>query len=130
MLNFRTFSVEGCWGQPRLLFWKLVDETQISKPLQLIRHQNSKKYWSFYPSELNYFSHFSMRYPVLTIPSDLSVEIYLQNLFFILVCSTWFDDGLDSFLLRNNFYQQVPYFLIEDPRELFFQLSFIQRSSK
>ena len=82
MLNFRTFSVGGCWGQPRLLFWKLVDETQISKPLEPIRHQNSKKYWSFYPSELNYFSHFSMRYPVLTIPSDLSVEIYLQNLFF------------------------------------------------
>ena len=31
-LIFDTFSVGGCWGQPMLLFWKLVDETQISKP--------------------------------------------------------------------------------------------------
>ena len=29
-LNFRNFSVGGCWGQPILLFWKLVDETQMS----------------------------------------------------------------------------------------------------
>ena len=26
---FGTSSVGGCWGQPMLLFWKLVDETQI-----------------------------------------------------------------------------------------------------
>ena len=26
-----TFSVGGCWGQLILFFWKLVDETQISK---------------------------------------------------------------------------------------------------
>ena len=32
MLNFSTFSVGGCWGQPMLLLWKLVDETKISKP--------------------------------------------------------------------------------------------------
>ena len=31
MLNFSTFSVGGCWGQPILLFEKLVDETKISK---------------------------------------------------------------------------------------------------
>ena len=31
-LKFSTFSIRGCWGQPMLLFWKLVDETQISKP--------------------------------------------------------------------------------------------------
>ena len=31
-LNFSTFSDGGCWGQPMSLFWKLVDETQISKP--------------------------------------------------------------------------------------------------
>ena len=29
MLNFSTFSVGGCWGQPMLLFSKLVDETYI-----------------------------------------------------------------------------------------------------
>jgi hypothetical protein len=31
-LIYGTFSDGGCWGQPMLLFWKLVDETQISKP--------------------------------------------------------------------------------------------------
>ena len=28
-LIYGIFSVGGCWGQPMLLFWKLVDETQI-----------------------------------------------------------------------------------------------------
>ena len=32
LLDFSTFSVGGCWGQQILLFWKLVDETKISKP--------------------------------------------------------------------------------------------------
>ena len=32
ILNSSSFSLRGCWGQPMLLFWKLVDETQISKP--------------------------------------------------------------------------------------------------
>ena len=32
MLNFSTFSVRGCWGQPLLFFWKLVDQTQMPKP--------------------------------------------------------------------------------------------------
>ena len=31
-LIYGTFSVGACWGQPMLLFWKLVDETQIRKP--------------------------------------------------------------------------------------------------
>ena len=32
IFNFSTFSFGGCWGQPMLLFWKLVDETQMPKP--------------------------------------------------------------------------------------------------
>ena len=28
-LNFSTFSVGGCWGQSMVLFWKLVDKTQM-----------------------------------------------------------------------------------------------------
>ena len=43
MLNFRTFPFGGCWGQSMLLFWKLVDKTQISKPLEPTRHHNSIK---------------------------------------------------------------------------------------
>jgi hypothetical protein len=42
---FSTFSVGGCWGQPMLHFWKLVDETQISKPPEPTRHHNAIK-WS------------------------------------------------------------------------------------
>ena len=30
------FLLGGCWGQPMLLFWKLVDETQILKPQEYI----------------------------------------------------------------------------------------------
>ena len=26
------FFVGGCWGQSLLLFWKLIDETQMPKP--------------------------------------------------------------------------------------------------
>ena len=45
MSNFSTLSVRGCWGQPILLFWKLVDKTQISKPPEPTRHHNSIKLW-------------------------------------------------------------------------------------
>ena len=31
-LIFCTFSVGGCWGQAMLLFWKQVDETQMTAP--------------------------------------------------------------------------------------------------
>ena len=31
-LIFGIFSVGGCWGQAMLLFWKLVDETQMAAP--------------------------------------------------------------------------------------------------
>ena len=39
-MNFSTFSVRDCWGQPMSFFWKLVDETQIFKPLEATRHHN------------------------------------------------------------------------------------------
>ena len=38
-----TLSVGGCWGQLMLLFKKLVDETQMSKPLEVARYHNSIK---------------------------------------------------------------------------------------
>ena len=37
------FSVGGCWGQPMLLFWKLVDETQMPTTLEATRHHDSRK---------------------------------------------------------------------------------------
>ena len=44
-LIFDTLSVGGCWGHPMLIFWKLVDKTQISKPPEPTWHHNSKKLW-------------------------------------------------------------------------------------
>ena len=44
-----TFSVGGCSGQPKLFFSKLVDETQMSKPLKATRHHNSRKFLTFLP---------------------------------------------------------------------------------
>ena len=38
-----TLSVGGCRGQLMLVFWKLIDETQISKPLEGTRHYNCTK---------------------------------------------------------------------------------------
>ena len=39
--DFSTFSVRGCWGRPILYFWKLIRETQISKPPDASRHHYS-----------------------------------------------------------------------------------------
>ena len=49
MLYLSTFPVGGCWGQLMLLFWKLVHETQISKPLEATRHHISTKLLVFLP---------------------------------------------------------------------------------
>ena len=38
--DFSTFSVRGCWGQPVLLFWKLIHETQNLWPPEATRHNN------------------------------------------------------------------------------------------
>ena len=64
ILKFSTFSFGGCWGQPMLLFWKLVDETQMSTSNEATKHPTSKKCWSFYPSEPFSFTRFTMRHPV------------------------------------------------------------------
>ena len=64
-IDFSTFSVRGSWGQPMLLFWRLIHELKIFyflKPLGTITWQN---YWFFYPSELIYFAIFTMRHPAL-----------------------------------------------------------------
>ena len=62
--DISTFSVGGCWGQPMLLFCKLVDETQMSNPPEATIIQEN--YWSFYPSEPFRITHFKMRHPVCT----------------------------------------------------------------
>ena len=42
ILNLSTFSVGGCWGLSILLFWKQMEETQMSTPPEDTRHPNSK----------------------------------------------------------------------------------------
>ena len=48
-LNFSTFSVRGCWGQPMLLFWKLVDETQMGNPRDHAARDISSTFSIFLP---------------------------------------------------------------------------------
>ena len=48
-LKISTFSVRGCWGQQMLLFWKLVDETQMPNPPKATRHHDSRKLLSLLP---------------------------------------------------------------------------------
>ena len=44
ILEFSTFFVGGCWGQPMLLFWKLVDKTHLPTTLEATRHHSSRKF--------------------------------------------------------------------------------------
>ena len=62
-LNSSTFSVRGCWGQPLLLFWKVVDETQMVKPPQPTIYHNSKKYLILLPLRAIYFRSFHYETP-------------------------------------------------------------------
>ena len=50
-----TFSVGGCWGQPMSFFWKLVDETQMSNPLEAASYRNSTKLLILLPLRAIYF---------------------------------------------------------------------------
>ena len=44
-----TLSAGGCWGQQMLIFWRLVDETQISISPEVTRHHNSTKLLILHP---------------------------------------------------------------------------------
>ena len=39
-----TISVRGCWGQPMLIFWKLVDETQMPTTPEATSHHSLRKF--------------------------------------------------------------------------------------
>ena len=54
ILNLWTFSIGGCWGQPMLLFWKMVANVKMQA---LIEHIiNPESY---------YFTHFNVVHPVV-----------------------------------------------------------------
>ena len=54
-LIYHTLSIRGCWGQPMLLLWKLVDETQMVKPPELTSHYNLRKNLILLPLRAIYF---------------------------------------------------------------------------
>ena len=55
-----TLSVGGCWSHSMSFFWKLVDETQISKPPEAPRHHDSLKLLILVPlrADLLYILHY------------------------------------------------------------------------
>ena len=53
-----TLSLGGCWGQLMLLFWKLVDKTEMSKPPEHTRHHDSRQLSILLPLRAIYFSTF------------------------------------------------------------------------
>ena len=44
-----TLPVRGCWGQPMLLFWKVIDETQMGNPRDHAVRDISSKFSIFLP---------------------------------------------------------------------------------
>ena len=62
--DFSTFSVGGRGGQLMLFFWKLIRETQISKPPEATRYHNSTKLSIFLPLRVIYFSTFQYDTPL------------------------------------------------------------------
>ena len=70
-LIFDTLSVGGCWDQPMLLFWKLVDETQISKPPEPTMNHNLMKWLILLPIRAELL--FTLQYEIpcrgVTVPA-------------------------------------------------------------
>ena len=65
ILNFSTFHVGGCWGQLMLLFWNLVQETQMSTPLEATRHHISTQLLVLLHLRAIYFSTFQYETPCI-----------------------------------------------------------------
>ena len=64
--NFSLLSVGGCWDQPMLLFWKLINETQMGKPLEPTRHHNSRKLLILLPLRAIYYRSLHYETPCIT----------------------------------------------------------------
>ena len=62
------FSARSCWGQQMLLFWKLVHETQTSKPPEATRQHNSTKSMFLLLLTTTYFSSFQYETPCTSGP--------------------------------------------------------------
>ena len=58
-----------------LLFWKLIDETQMSTPPKATRHHNSTKLWLLLPLRALYFSTFQYETPCSCANCKLKAHI-------------------------------------------------------
>ena len=61
--DFSTFSVGGCGGQPMLLFYKIVKETQMSTPPEATRQNNLTTLLVLLPLRTNSKSTFQYETP-------------------------------------------------------------------
>ena len=90
ILNFSTFSVRGCWGQPMSFFWKLVDETQIFLPPEATRHHNLIKFLILLPNraDLLYTLHYETPCTTMT---DLILKNVIEIFVRCTICERWFN---------------------------------------
>ena len=71
--DFSTFSVGGCWGQPMLLFWKLIHKTQMSNPPEAASYRiNPTKLLNLLPLRAIFF--YSFHYETPCICDDHAVS--------------------------------------------------------
>ena len=70
MLNFSTFSVRSCWGQPMLLFWELFNKNQMPK---------SQKYTDTFFITLKLFSDGSRGLQSISKPVERPCTYLPQN---------------------------------------------------
>ena len=78
-------SIRGCWSQPMLLFFKLVDETQMTKALKHTKHHKSTKLLILLPLREIYFRLFLYETPCMY--------------FYIRLKSTFWQDTVDIFTI-------------------------------
>ena len=79
MLNFSTFFVGGCWGQPMSHFWKLVDETQMYEPPEATGHHNLLKSSILLPVRANLLCNLQCETPCSTQLLSTWHYVYLQS---------------------------------------------------
>ena len=103
--DFITFSVGGCWGQPMVLFWKVVNETQMSKPPEATRHHNSTKLLLLLHLRAIYFSTFQYETPCRSDVKPLFLFRTLNRIGLLspcqFLCMIWYESLFIS-LAKNS----------------------------
>ena len=99
------FSIRGCWGQPMLLFWKLVDESQMPKPQEYADtylHYNLKIVFSWSPRSSKYICQIEFKHPVFW--EKWWLQNFILNFIDLYQYVLWFFSGF-SFLSNFELHQ-------------------------